>query len=72
MITLLNKYNKEFSLEYTDILGIHPETCTHHIYTDDDIRPLKQPQQRMNPMLRQIVKEELQKLLKSRIYLPYL
>ena len=46
------------------MLGINPETCTHHIYTDDDIRPLKQPQQRMNPMLREIVKEELQKLLK--------
>jgi hypothetical protein len=41
--------------------GIHPETCTHHIYTDDNIRPLRQPQRRMNPMLKEVVKEELQK-----------
>ena len=46
------------------MLGIHPKTCTHHIYTDDDIIPIRQPQQRMNPMLREIVKEELQKILK--------
>jgi hypothetical protein len=64
LIALLNKYHKEFSWEYTDMKGIHPETCTHHIYTDDNIRPLKQPQQRMNPMLKEVVKEELQKLLK--------
>ena len=43
--------------------GIHQETCTHHIYTDDNIRPLRQPQRMMNPILKEIVKEELQKLL---------
>jgi hypothetical protein len=43
-IALLKKYHKAFSLEYNDIQRIHPETCTHHIYTDDKIRPLRQPQ----------------------------
>ena len=43
--------------------GIHLETCSHHIYTRVDIRPVRQPQRRMNPTLRDIVKEELQKLL---------
>ena len=43
---------------------IHHATCTHHIYIDDKIRPLRQPQCRMNPILKEIVKEELQKLLK--------
>ena len=46
------------------MLGIHHETCTHHIYADDKIRSLRQPQHRMNPILKEIVKEELQKLLK--------
>ena len=44
LIALLDKYQKSFSLENTDMSGIHPETCTHHIYTDDNIRPLRQPQ----------------------------
>ena len=64
LITLLNKHSHAFAWEYTDMLGIHHETCTHHVYTDDKIRPLRQPQRRMNPILKEIVKEELQKLLK--------
>jgi hypothetical protein len=64
LIALLKKYHKSFAWEYTDMQGIHPETCTHHIYTDDNMRPLRQPQRRMNPMLKEVVKEELQKLLK--------
>jgi hypothetical protein len=64
LIALLKKYHKTFAWEYTDMQGIHPKTCTHHIYTDDNIRPLRQPQRRMNPILKEVVKEELQKLLK--------
>lgn len=43
--------------------GIHPKTCIHHIYTDNHIKPVRQPQRRMNHMMKEIVKEELQKLL---------
>jgi hypothetical protein len=64
LIALLRKYHKAFSWEYTDMQGIHLETCTHHIYIDDNIRPLRQPQRRMNPTLKEVVKEELHKLLK--------
>ena len=42
---------------------IHQEICTHHIYIDNNIRPIRKPQRRMNPILKEIVKEELQKLL---------
>ena len=43
--------------------GIHPDTCVHHIYMDMKIPPVRQPQRRMNPALKDIVKEELQKIL---------
>ena len=43
-IALLNKYHKSFAWEYTEMPGIHQETCTHHIYIDDNIIPLRQPQ----------------------------
>ena len=49
---------------------IHPETCTHHIHTDSTIKPVRQPQRQMNPMLQDIVKEELQKLLKVNFIYP--
>ena len=41
-----------------------PNTCTHRIYMEENVRPIRQPQRRMNPMLKEIVKDELQKLLK--------
>ena len=59
LIRLLRKYQKAFAWDYTDMHGIHPDTCTHHIYTDSTIKPVRQPQRRMNPMLQDIVREEL-------------
>ena len=43
--------------------GIYPNTCSHHIYTQEGSSPVRQHQRRMNPTLKDIVKEELQKLL---------
>lgn len=59
LITLLQKYSKYFSWDYKDMPGIHPKTCIHHIYTDNEIKPIKKQQIRMNPMMKEIVKEEL-------------
>ena len=64
LIELLRKYSKSFDWDYTNMPGIHPDTCTHHIYMEDNVRPIRQPHKRMNPMLKEIVKDELQKLLK--------
>lgn len=69
-IHLLKKNKKSFVWGYTDMQGIHPETCTHHIYTDTSIQPARQPQRRMNPMLKEIVRDELQKLLKVKFIYP--
>ena len=45
--------------------GIHLDVCIHHIYTQEDSKPIRQFQRRMNPALKDIVKEELQKLLNA-------
>ena len=50
--------------------GIHPNTCIHHIYMDASISPIRQPQRRMNLALKDIVKEELQKLLNASFIYP--
>ena len=42
---------------------ISPDLCTHHIYIKEDSHLVRQPQRRMNPLLKDIVKEELHKLL---------
>eukprot|EP00253_Pinus_taeda_P035643 PITA_35643 len=56
LIQLLRKYQKAFAWDYTDMYRIHPETCTHHIYTDSNTKPVRHPQRRMNPMLQDIVR----------------
>jgi hypothetical protein len=63
LISLLQKHSGAFSWDYKDMPGIHPDTCTHHIYLQENARPVRQPQRRMNPAVKDIVKEELQKLL---------
>lgn len=43
--------------------GVNPSICTHHIYIKEGCKPMCQPQRRMYPSLKDIVKEELQKIL---------
>ena len=63
LIQLLRKYQEAFAWDYPDMKGIDPQLCTHHIYIEKDARPVRQPQRRLNPHLKDIVKAELQKLL---------
>jgi len=41
VIALLQKYSKDFAWDYTYMQGIHPNTCIHNIYTDDQIKPVR-------------------------------
>jgi hypothetical protein len=50
--------------------GISLELCTHRIYIKEDFRLIYQSQRRMNPNLREILKEELQKLLNAGFIYP--
>jgi hypothetical protein len=63
LVDILKEQIRAFSREYTDMKGIHLDTCIHHIYTRGKVTPVRQPQRRMNPALKDIVKEEIQKLL---------
>ena len=70
LIKTLQKHSVAFAWEYTDMKGIDPKTCIHHIYIEENSRPIRQPQRRMNPNLREILKEELQKLLNINFIYP--
>jgi len=59
LTNILQKHSAAFAWEYTDMKGIDPKTCIHHIYIEESSRPIRQPQRRMNPNIREIVKEEL-------------
>ena len=59
-----------FHREYIDMKGIHPDSYIHHIYMDPSMSLVRKPQRRMNHALKDIVKEELQKLLTAGFIYP--
>jgi hypothetical protein len=40
VIEMLQRQFDAFAWDYVDMKGIHLDTCTHHIYTNDQIRPV--------------------------------
>ena len=60
---MLQEHSSTYAWEYTYMKGNDPDTCIHHIYIEENAKPIRQPQRRMNQNIREIVKEELQKLL---------
>eukprot|EP00253_Pinus_taeda_P025341 PITA_25341 len=70
LMKLLCENKEAFAWDYTDKKGISPELCTHRIYIKEGSRPVCQPQRQVNPNLREIVKEELQKLLNAGFIYP--
>ena len=49
---------------------VQPLVYNHHIYIKQDCKPVRQPQRRMNLALKDIFKEELQKLLDAGFIYP--
>ena len=41
LVKILQEQSRAFVWEYFDMKGIHPDTCIHHIYIRDDIRPVR-------------------------------
>lgn len=70
LIKVFQKQTRAFAWEYEDMHGIHPNICIHHIYTQEDAKPVRKFQRRMNPALKDSVKEELQKLLNANFIYP--
>jgi len=60
---ILQKHSAAFAWEYTDMKSIDPKTCIDNIYIEENNRLIRQPQRRINPNLREIVRKELHKLL---------
>lgn len=62
LVTILRKQIDAFAWEYKGMKETHPSIYTHQIYFKKYHNPILQPQIRMNPTLKVIVEEELQKL----------
>ena len=67
---MLKENIEAFAWSYKEMKGVHPLVCTHYIYIKEGCKPVRQPERWMNPTLKDIVKEELQKLLDAGFIYP--
>ena len=70
LLGVLRKCKKAIGWQIFDLKGISPLVCTHHIYMEEDIKPVRQPQRRLNPHMQEVVRNEVLKLLQAGIIYP--
>ena len=70
LLGILRKNKQAIGWKITDMKGIHPAVCTHHIYLEDEAKSVRQPQRRLNPHMQEVVQAEVLKLLQDGIIYP--
>ncbi|RVW13757.1 Retrovirus-related Pol polyprotein from transposon 17.6 [Vitis vinifera] len=66
----LKRCKKAIGWQISDLKGISPLVCTHHIYMEEEAKPIHQLQRRLNPHLQEVVRAEVLKLLQAGIIYP--
>ena len=70
LLGALRKCKKAIGWKISYLKGISPLVCTHHIYMEEDAKPVRQPQRRLNPHMQEVVRGEVLKLLQVGIIYP--
>ncbi|RVW19050.1 Retrovirus-related Pol polyprotein from transposon 297 [Vitis vinifera] len=70
LLEVLRRCKKAIGWQIFDLKGISPLVCTHHIYMEDEAKPVRQPQRRLNPHMQKVVRAEVLKLLQVDIIYP--
>ena len=63
LLEVLRKCKEAIGWSIYDLKGISPLVCTHHIYLEENAKPIRQPQRRLNPHMQEVVRNEVLKLL---------
>jgi hypothetical protein len=70
LMAVLERHHSAFGYSLQDLKGISPALCTHCIPTDPSIPPFREPQHRLNNVMREVVKKKILKLLHAGIIYP--
>ena len=70
LLHLLKRNKQALGWKISDLNGINPTICTHHIYLEEESKAVRQPQRRLNPHLQEVVHIEVLKLLQAGIIYP--
>ncbi|XP_061347227.1 uncharacterized protein LOC133292789 [Gastrolobium bilobum] len=70
LLKVLKKHKAAIGWSFSDLKGINPSFCTHKILMEDDIKHVRQPQKRLNPTMKEVVRKEVVKLLDAGMIYP--
>ena len=70
LLQLLKRNKQALGWKISDLKGISPTICAHHIYLEEESKAVRQPQRRLNPHMQEVVLIEVLKLLQAGIIYP--
>nr|XP_008386324.2 uncharacterized protein LOC103448840 [Malus domestica] len=70
LIRVLKDHKTAIAWSIADIKGINPATCMHRILLEEGGKPTREAQRRLNPLMMEVVKKEVIKLLDVGIIYP--
>ena len=65
LVEVLRKNEEAIGWTLTDLKGLDPSLCTHHIFLVDESRPVREAQRWLSPKVWEAVKEEIIKWLNT-------
>ncbi|RZB76373.1 Kiwellin [Glycine soja] len=70
LVEVLKKHRAAIGWHISDLKGISPSYCMHKIMMEAGYKPVRQPQQRLNPSMKEEARKEVLKLLEARLIYP--
>ncbi|CAN6585954.1 unnamed protein product [Malus baccata var. baccata] len=67
LLRVLRKYQDALGWTLADIKGISPALCMHRIFMEAGTKPIVEAQRRLNPIIKEVVRVEVMKLLDAGI-----
>ncbi|KAM2425279.1 hypothetical protein ACFX1W_022738 [Malus domestica] len=70
LIRVLKEHKIAIGWTLADIKGISPTTCMHRIFLEEEAKPTREAQRRLNPPMMELVKKKIIKLLDCGVIYP--
>ncbi|KAL2242612.1 UNVERIFIED_CONTAM: Transposon Ty3-G Gag-Pol polyprotein [Sesamum indicum] len=70
LIRVLREFREAIGWTIADIKGLSPSTCMHRILLEEGTKPSREAQRRLNPLMMEVVKKEILKLLDAGMIFP--
>ena len=70
LLKTLKKHRAAIGYTLDDLKGISPTLYQHKINVEKDAKPVRDPQRRLNPKMKEVVRKEIVKLLEAGIIYP--